>query len=462
MKIRFITFSIMLFCFLSAKCQQTAFVDKISALIQNGEFEIAEKEVDEVLSEDHNNTDALMLKGNIIINKYIGNGPDVFLGVNNDESIFNTSIGHIGGQAPLLISKEVCDKVEKLWLKAIDIDNTREDIRLGLCHLYSISLDTESLIAYLPTLVKNISLEQPHYSISDYARNLIEREKFEDGMRVYKEVYKLYSDQFGLLSDIAAEYYKNENIDSCKHYLNRAFPLISSDEISLQNCFFLYSVLGEYEQALKCAQRFSELTKDDFYRYYKVLLDNYKGKVLASELEELSKSKNENYRNAANILLDENLSAKQKYEALVKSPENDGIKILMHHAYIQQSKWAYFNYCEVLTYNHRYFEAIEHYKQLMPIVEKDDSEVKPKDIEIYVAWAYHKTKQKSSALIWWEKNLSSKFLYQKSAGAYFLGINEIDNGNIDKALEYFRLVSDQASESKYATYCWNLVNKYAR
>jgi tetratricopeptide (TPR) repeat protein len=75
------------------------------------------------------------------------------------------------------------------------------------------------------------------------------------------------------------------------------------------------------------------------------------------------------------------------------------------------------------------------------------------------AYALYMNKNYDEANKIWETLLSSNNFYYKSASAYFLGKFYMNKNQKEKAFNYFKMVSDKASESKYANFCFNLLKK---
>lgn len=442
---------LLIFLYNLAYAQQSKFVSEISELINSGAYDKAQKAIDNELKNNPKNVDAYMMHGNLIYYKFNSSGDLIFLGVNNNESIYDNSIGFLGEQPPVIIPTEVANKIINEWLKGVQIDKTRDDIHLGICHVYSISLQKDKLIEYLPILKEHIKMKNPHYGMCDYARNLIARERFDEGLEVYKAITKLYPSKFGLYSDIAAEYYQAGQVDSCFKYLDIAIKNNHDDEMTFGNGFFMYSVMGQYQLAMDCLKKQSQITKTQDHIFYKTLLDFRS--AAPSDIEALKNLNNETYSKFAKIFLDSQLANEEKYKKLIELELNDAYKILIHEAYRKELPLAQFNYAESLTYNKIYPKAISEFE----ILDLEPTDELIESYHLYIAWAYHESGKPEKASIHWKALLPSDNFYFKSASAYFLGIYQLDIGNEEEAESLFKLVSDRANESKYATYCWNFI-----
>lgn len=81
------------------------------------------------------------------------------------------------------------------------------------------------------------------------------------------------------------------------------------------------------------------------------------------------------------------------------------------------------------------------------------------DLDFTLAWALQDSGNIKDANQKWLRLTENNDFYIKSAAVYFYGKNLLDQGNREEALKMFKKVSGEASKSKYATYCWNLVSK---
>jgi hypothetical protein len=76
------------------------------------------------------------------------------------------------------------------------------------------------------------------------------------------------------------------------------------------------------------------------------------------------------------------------------------------------------------------------------------------NFDFYFAWSLHQNGQREAALPRWERLLFSQEFFKQSAAAWFLGKFYFDNGEKTKGRDYFSQVAARASESKFATMCW--------
>ena len=115
---------------------------------------------------------------------------------------------------------------------------------------------------------------------------------------------------------------------------------------------------------------------------------------------------------------------------------------------------ALFSLGDMMTYYRNYGEAIPVLESLMGLADR----VPPERNEwtaLYLAWALQDSGEAGRADKLWVDLMDSEEIYIKSAAAYFYGKNLLLTGKEKEALKVFRTVEDRASESKYATLCWN-------
>lgn len=441
---------------------QGPIVSEIGQLIQSGDITKANKRVAYYLQENSNEVDALMMQGNIWYNtECCDNIPT--LEANLNESIYSNEIGLIGGQQPVIVPKVLGTKIANIWKKAVSHDLERKDIHFGICHIYSTSLMTEELISYLPTLKKYAKEDDRlHYSMCDYARNIKDRGDFDSAMKVYNYIAKLFPNKKGLLSDIAAEYFLHGDIELAKKNIDEALKEKNLDEMSLGNAFFFNSVMGNYSDALTCIKRQSQVTNNSDYLLYEGLLQFLKNEDWRKTMENfIRNTTNSDWKKVATYMTNDNFkSTIENYKELTQFKIHDGFMVIIHDAFrtkLPNNSLAHINFGELLTYNKQYnkaslvFKKIEN-SNLIKTTEEIES------LAFYHGWVLWELNNKKESIEKWTKLINSKNFQYQSASAYFLGKFYYDLNNNIKAKSYFKIVSERASESKFATLSWNYLN----
>ena len=438
---------------------------EIGDLIQRGKLDEAQEKVEAYLEKDPHNVDALMMKGNILLNRSPKMKDGIMVVANDNESIYDNSIGFIRGSQPSVLPKDLALQVAGIWQEALKYDNSREDIHFGICQIYSMAILSNELIAYLATLKANIKSDpRLYYSMGDYARNMIERGQFKQAMKVYKAISRLYPEQFGVISDIAGEYYQHGDLDSARVYVRYLLHGSDLDTMSYGNAFFILAVCEDYDAALEALKMKSKVAHDSEYLLYDGLLGfSREQPEWASKLRTFSKSSPDSAKKvfAASLMSLPAKVSENDYLRLESNQLDDAYMILLHRTFTKLLPGEFlprFNYAEALTHTSSYRKASAEFTELEKSLSPGDKTAIEK-LSYYYGWVLWKLDDKESSIVMFSKLLASDNFKYKSAAAYFTGKHYYDLGNHIKANEYFKLVSDRASESKYATLCWNLLRK---
>jgi tetratricopeptide (TPR) repeat protein len=436
---------------------QSNLVKEISPLITEATIDEAEKKVDDYLTQDPNNVDALMMKGNITYYKFSFSQPEVALLANDNESIFDQRIGFIK-PFDQMVPENIARETTGYFLKAVAIDNSRVDIHLGICQMYSISGMTDELIAYLPLIRKLVTEPDFEYTLCDYARNLKDRGRFDDCMKVYKVISDIYPASGGVISDMAAEYLMHDDFPNAKKCIDIAIKKPNADEMTFRNAFFINSLLGDYTYALDLSKKISLLVGDKEYLLYQALLELRKGENYKLTSREFLKSEsgNQEEKKLAGMLASEDFTASiEDYDSICSPKVEDSYDIVIHDIFRSKFPQAFkpkMNLGKTYLVNSLFQKAVEVFN------ETDTIMVSQQDKETYLfysAYANHKSGNEENAIKLWKSLLESKEFYYESAAAYFIGRYYENMNEIEKAKEYYHMVSSRANDSKYATYCWN-------
>ncbi len=439
---------------------QVDIIGQIQPLLQPNTINQAEEKINEFLKHDSLNVDALMLKGNVIFSKYGFNAPSIMIIGSIDESIFETAIGSLG-ENKIVPDEATANDITKYYLKAVSIDKTREDIQFGICYIYSISLMTDKLINYLPILKEHVK-EQKNlpFTMSDYAINLIMRNRFEDGMKVYLKIADLFPDNGSIMSDIAGQYKLHGDLDKAKYYIEKALKRKDNDDMTYANSFAINNDMENYPDALKALKTKSEMNKNKDYLLYQALLQFRDGKDFKTTLNEFLKSgsKDDDNIQLATKMLASSYTV-DALDTLGKIGMLDAYKMLLYQYFVARFPNEFnpsFNYGDLLNYHQLYSRAIKVFKA-MPKDKLDKEHLE--GVNFDYAYALYMNRNFDEANKLWETMLSSSNFYYKSASAYFLGKYYLNKNQKEKAIGYFKMVSDKPSESKYANFCNYLVKK---
>ncbi len=438
---------------------QGSIAEDIGLLIQAGKMAEAEELTNRYLTEDLTNVDAIIMKGNVLLNKYLLEQQALqSVQTRYDESVYD--MGNLElPPAPVAIPKDVAEKTAKLWKAAATLDPSRSDLQFGLCQVYSLALMKDELLAQL-TKVKEVASSQEDLPVhlTAYARNLKDRGDFAGAMDTYRAIGQLFPSHAGLLSDMAGEYFFAGQMDSASHYIALSLGNENADETTLGNAFFFRSLMGDYDGALEALRRLP----GDGHLLYEGLLKFYRNeKKWEKPLEKFLEGQPDTTETVAVKLLlspDFQLNT-ESYLALLEPDLGDGFKILIHQKFREMGGFLpHFNTAETYSFNACYANAAKVFAEMesqQTTLDKDDLE----NFHFYYAWTLHKLGQSEAALAQWKPLLDSDNFYKQSAAAWFTGKYYFDIGEKAKAREFFSLAAARPSDTKFATMCWDYMGR---
>jgi hypothetical protein len=201
-----------LFFFPVACFSQSEIVKRCIPLIAAQQFVKVDALIDSILQKHPKEPDAWMMKGNSILNRHLLTLKSEPIITSADEDILSIEANGLNNP-PQVPEKKVIDSVEQYWKKTLAADSTREDVYMGLCTVYGMSMQTDKLLSCLPIL-KNFSRKgtQLGYLMEDYARLLRERGKVVEAQKVFGVITTMYPKESGVWSDWAGECLLNADL----------------------------------------------------------------------------------------------------------------------------------------------------------------------------------------------------------------------------------------------------------
>ncbi|MCC6723797.1 MAG: hypothetical protein IT258_04765 [Saprospiraceae bacterium] len=430
-------------------------IEDATALMKAERLGEAEDLVNRYLLQDPLNIDAIMMKGNVVLNKYLYEARlQNSLLRNFYEDVYEAGIVE-KGERPVVVPDSVATSVERFWVAALKLEPNREDIQLGLCQLYALSLQSKKLLPQLKA-AKDHSKNDDDLPIqlSNYARYLGDRGDFEGMMAAYWQIRQLFPANTGLLSDMAGEYFFNGKMDSARHYLRLSLKDEKADQTVLGNAFYLGAMLGDYKLALSALQRMPGTS----HLLFEGILKFKEGdKKWRKPLEKFLQSNPDSTEAAfASALLADTFKLDlDNYLALNALQPGDAFKLPIHEKFRETGDFLpYFNTAETLCFNKCHARADEAFRLLEQQTNLQLEATDRDNINFYHAWSLHELKRHDEALPYFEKLLESEDFYKKSAACWFIGKRHFDLGDKPKAREYFSMVAGDAAGSKFATMCW--------
>lgn len=442
----------------------------VVALIKTFQYDEAEATIDAILKKEPDNVNALMYKGNLRF--YHGsNAGRIQLFGNEDESIYDDSIGYLG-EGSSLISREAARDAAAYYQRALAIAPQRMDIQLGLCWAYANGGMKDDLIARFPALRQYSGNRQGlQYNMGDYARIIAENYSLPDGMAVYREIARLYPDDGNITNDMAAVYFKKGDLATALQYFREAAAKKHRDDTTLENLALIYAVTGEDDKSVQAEKTASWLKKDATYPLYEALYKRLAGTPGWEEEIKTFISQNKARKQYAAYVQFAGtlLPAAGKYT--FEQYKAGGNKELPSHFHILNDEWAARQFpdrfepsyllANSLTYYQNYARALPLYEHIEQAKLAKTTEEREK-LDFSHAWALYRAGQTDAANERWKTLLDSQDFYRKSAAAYFLGSYYYKKKDYKQAIAYFRRVEADAAKSKYATYCDNLYHAIAQ
>lgn len=436
----------------------------VGDLIQKGKITEARAAVEKYLKKDPDDIDAIMMKGNVILNEYLGGKGVITIAANENESIYDKSIGFIS-EPVYVVPVEVAEKVAKLWRRCLELDVSRDDIHKGLCYIYSMALMKRELLAHLPRMKAALpGITELYYNMGDYARMFEERDRLDDCLAIYKAILDLYPDVAGLFSDVAGIHFRYGKMDKAKEYMSLAMRKSNPDAMTFENAVLIFTVAGDYKKATEAYKGLSKINGNSDWLLYEALVEYSDGQAgWKGTMKAYLKGNGTNGEGKSFVeflLSDRNKGDYAGYEKSIELAQTSVYQMLLHKKGMSSFGERFeprFRYAEMMTFYKNYDEAVKNFKVIL----SRNAKLKPDEkqqLNFYYAWALEDSGRREDAARIWQDFLNSKNFYEKSVAAYFLGKKSLDRGDKQEALKYFRLVSDKASDSKYATMCWNRMN----
>ncbi len=434
---------------------QSKIVKEVSDLLTRDGIMQAEQLVDEYILKKSNDADAFILKGNVIYSKYVFFEPQRNASNTINESVFEPSSTYDRSNAsviPTIVGRSVTD----YWLKALTIDSEREDLHFGICNMYSISLMSSALIAYLPILKEKYSdRESLAKSMCAYARNIIMRDRFQEGLRVYGKIVELFPHNGTVLASLAEEWYNRGNLEKAKDYIHRAMLEDDKNPDVLSFLCDIYGYYLDFDKVLIYSSVLSEVRDDKEYLLYKALWQlkndsSYKKSLVEYlKIKHLDKSKKE----LATFLLDDYKDNYHDFEKIMKIKMDDNFKIIICSIFNDKHRDRFlpaYTLASTLAYHYNYEYAIRLFSKIKL---NSNNQPQRESFYLYYSWSVYSFISAISAIELWKKLVSSENFYYKSAAAWFIGKFYDDAGDYPEAERYFKLVVERPSDSKYAAFC---------
>lgn len=424
--------------------------------MENGQYTLANQQIQAWLKANPADPEAWTLHANLILNEYKSKKPTLSVYQEADEDIYNRSvIGNI--QPPFELPEIIADSMLGSLMKAAELAPNQMAIHHGICDILSKSGKGKLLVQYIPVLNASlIPADKNPYLLAEYARNLIDRKRFEDGMQVYAAISGLYPNNAGILSDMAGEYYQNGNLKAALLYAKMSMDKPDIDETTYGNSFFIAAISEDDAMALDALQKQCALKKTKEYLVFEALKSLENGGNTQIKAAEYLKSPNKESSLEKLALLLSSKSFKATltdFDSIMDYDLPDAYKMVICRIFAKKFPQAFapsYHYGEMQTFHKAYAKAVDVFDQTN--LENTDS-TGWFLYHLHFGYALYKTDNTAQSRIHFEKLLQSADFYEYAAGAYFLGVIYRQQGDMTTAKKYFRLASPYKAENKYALYC---------
>ena len=453
--LRVIAFVVMLFFFGALSAQQPI-VATVTDYITHNQFEQANHYVDSILKINPKTVDALMMKGNVLLNQAWNNSLKSHFNAEKAESIFDSSAIDMSFFVPI-IPLDTSVKIDKLWNECLQIDPSRTDIKKGLCSLYSLSLRTVELQRLLIQMQPIITQSEDNaYLYAEYARNLKNRGRIDDAMQIYGLIAGMFPDLAGIRCDIANEYFYAGQFNKALQYLDSTLSKKEVDQTSFINAAALYSTMGYYNHAYHVFKQYSDkdtLLEGDFYKGLLMFADMDPGcyNQLKKFIDHANEQSYYDEMQLARKLLPYGRAPFSLADFLALAT-NEKISRYYRVLILQRGVRQFKSECEPFLLLGRFDCSIKNYSaaaQLLEQVEHCKPEQQDARILTY-AYALYKQDNKEKAVISFQSLFNSNDNFIQQAAKYFVAKTDWEAGKKEEAKKRFEEVAADKVQTKYS------------
>jgi len=416
-------------------------------------YAAANRYLDSVLKKQPKNVDALMMKGNVVLNCALDSTKHMRVVSENDESIFSTALG----EKPKLLSKKTVYQIEKIWNKCLKLDSTRADVVKGLCTIYSMALMKDSLKNSILQLIKTEKDDgEQAFRTCEYARKFKERNRFDDAIELYQFIAAQFPNVAGVRCDIASEYFYNGQTNQALLWLDSCYRSKEIDETSFLNGAFIYSLLGYYDDAQTVLSVYSKrfdrkmatyyyglmLFSDSSSRYY----DALSGFCSAIDTNAYTTE----YYVAKKLLAYRDSFTLSNYKGLVEDNEiPDYYKGLIHQRAFKQFK----NNCEPMLLYGVLQSSVKNYPAAVQFLEEGENcKMNAEQAEYWMqryAYTLFMAGQKEKASVYFKPLMRSSNPFTQQAAKYFSAKFLIEQKKTEEAKSLFREIVAAKEKTKF-------------
>ena len=449
------SFFLILFASLQIALAQSEIVTATTTMIVAGRYDRANAYLDSVLKKNKRNVDALMMKGNVLLNQTLDT-TQVYKDITeNDESIFYATVGD---KKAKIVLPETVTSIEKYWLKCIKLKPNRIDILKGLCTLYAMALQPDKLkteIVALKNAEPNTDGEQV-YNIAEYARKFKERGQFEQAIDLYCFIAQLFPNEAGIRCDIASEYFYAGNMRQTLVWLDSCYHFKTVDETSFLNGAFMYSELGYFDEAQNVFNTYSNIYNrkmGDFYYGLRLFADS-NDKYISVLTTFYNTADSNTYYNESTLArkllaLTPNFSLPDYRKLIADEEIQDYYKVLIYHrAFLQFN-----DTCEPFLDYGTMQSTIKNYSAAVQFLEEGEScKLNPAETEnwqLQYAYTLYMFDNKPRAMQFFTPLFTSRSPFIAQAAKYFTATILHQQNKPEAAQKLWQEIAAQKENIKY-------------
>jgi tetratricopeptide (TPR) repeat protein len=426
------------------------------SLIGEAEFDSADALADSMIKSGKNVHEGYTLKSSIYLSRYLVNKGDVAIFRNFDESIFSRAAAYTGG-LPYTVDKETAAVSEGYLIKAIKAKPDWLTSYYTLCHMYSVSYNTDKLIG----MIKRMKAQFPDNrdmiaNFGDYAVNLYKRADFNSAVKVYKTLIEIYPKESLFSNDLAVLYVREGDYEKAVKYADKCMEIGNVDSITAMTVTSIYFSVEQYAKALKAAEIYSKLEGNDYHLAYKGMYQRlYKKPSWANTLKQFKKGE-DNDVEFINLFIGQGDKADLK--TLKISNIDSNLRMFALEIMGKENPKSLIININ-LAYDLLKYSLYSRSKKVMDRIYANVtlSKDEKREVDYYYAWALQNLADKSAADKYWSGLCEDDDAYIHDAAYYFLGINSA-KADTDKALKYFKVINKSGSNTKYAQMADDMVN----
>lgn len=435
---------------------QKEIISTATELIVAGKFEAADRYLDSLLKKNRKQVDALMMKGNVILNRELRSIPPISLSANADESVFTSGMGEIS-ETIRIVPVGTARSIEKWWKKCLKEDKKRLDVHKGLCTLYAMALMKEELKWQISELLKveqDESGEQA-YSLAEYARKLKERDRFDDAIEVYEFIARRFPNLAGIRCDIGSEFFYDGRMNDALRYLDSALSKKNVDESTFLNAAFIYSELGYYENAYRCFAGYSKRYNSQMDVFYKgLMLFADTNKQYADTLISFLNSIDTNayypeYLLAEELVRHPSSFSMADYERIITGEHPEWYLPLVYQRAMRQ----FGDSCKPFVDYGIFQSRIKNYPAAVQFLEEGENCRLPTEWSeywiMYYAYALYQSGMKEKALRYFYPLTYSAHHFRRQAARYFAAKVMLENKQTESAVKLLKENSEAEETTKY-------------